>query len=94
MSIPEAESLPQDVSEEERMRALIENLSAYMEYYHGGGVELVSFDGAVLRVRMRGKCRGCTLEPVTLHGWIEGTVRPFFPGLKQVLSVQDTAGRS
>lgn len=86
-SLPEVQSLPEDVSEQERMRALIENLSAYMEYYHGGGVELVSFDGAVLQVRMRGKCRGCTLEPVTLHGWIEGTVRPFFPELKQVLSV-------
>ncbi len=84
---PETPPLPEDVSQEERMRALIENLSAYMEYYHGGGVELVSFDGEVLQVRMRGKCRGCTLEPVTLHGWIEGTVRPFFPDLKQVQSV-------
>jgi len=84
---PETPMLPEAVSQEERMRALIENLSAYMEYYHGGGVELVSFDGEVLQVRMRGKCRGCTLEPVTLHGWIEGTVRPFFPDLKRVQSV-------
>lgn len=85
--MPESQNLPEDVSQAERMRALIENLSAYMEYYHGGGVELVSFDGQVLQVRMRGKCRGCSLEPVTLHGWIEGTVRPFFPELKQVQSV-------
>ena len=31
------------VSDEERMRALIENVSAYIEQYHGGHVQLVSF---------------------------------------------------
>jgi Fe-S cluster biogenesis protein NfuA len=75
------------VEEADRMRALIEALSAYMEYYHGGGVSLVSFDGETLRVKMTGACRGCKLTPLTLHGWIEGTVRPFFPALKQVEAV-------
>jgi Fe-S cluster biogenesis protein NfuA len=73
-----------DASDGERMRALIEALSAYMELYHGGGVELVSFDGETLQVRLMGACRGCGLTPLTLHGWIEGTVRPFFPDLKKV----------
>lgn len=86
-NVPETQDVSASIPPAERMRALIENLSAYMEYYHGGGVELVSFDGQVLQVRMRGKCKGCSLEPVTLHGWIEGTVRPFFPELKQVQSV-------
>ncbi|MBL8058885.1 MAG: NifU family protein [Anaerolineales bacterium] len=74
-------------TEADRMRALIESLSAYMEYYHGGGVSLVSFDGETLQVKMTGACRGCKLTPLTLHGWIEGTVRPFFPALKQVEAV-------
>lgn len=79
-----AQAAPSDA---ERMRALIEALNAYMEYYHGGGVRLESFDGQVLRVHMTGACQGCKLTPLTLHGWIEGTVRPFFPALKEVLAV-------
>ncbi len=70
------------------MAALIETLNAYIEYFHGGSLEMVDFDGDTLRVRMSGACQGCTLAPVTLHGWVEGTVRPFFPGLKQVLAVE------
>ena len=71
----------------ERMQALINNLAGYMEMFHGGSVELVSFDGETLRVRLKGRCVGCTLSEVTLHGWIEGTVRPFFPSLKRVEAV-------
>ena len=82
ISAAQAEAAPAD-----RMRALIEALSAYMEYYHGGGVELASFDGDTLRVKMRGNCQGCRLTPLTLHGWIEGTVRPFFPEIKHVEAV-------
>jgi len=72
---------------EERMRALIETLSAYIENFHGGSVDLVSFDGETLKIRMSGACLGCPLSPVTLHGWVEGTVRQFFPDLKSVESV-------
>ena len=75
---------PNGATAEERMRALIELLSDYIEQYHGGAVEMVSFDGATLRVRMSGACVGCPLSPVTLHGWVEGTARQFFPHLKGV----------
>jgi Fe-S cluster biogenesis protein NfuA len=71
----------------ERMRALIEKLSAYIEYYHGGVIEMVSFDGRNLQVHMSGACEGCALAPGTLHGWVEGTVRPFFPDLQAVEAV-------
>jgi len=76
-----------EASPEERMRSLIDTLSAYIEYYHGGAVEMVSFDGATLKIRMKGACLGCPLSPHTLHGWVEGTVRQFFPQLKEVLAV-------
>jgi Fe-S cluster biogenesis protein NfuA len=79
--------LPANATDQERMRALIEQLSAYIEFYHGGSLDLVSFDGETLLIRMKGACVGCHLSPVTLHGWIEGTVKPFFPKLKLVQSV-------
>lgn len=85
--MPEAPNLPADATDEERMRALIETLSSYIEYFHGGAVDMVGFDGETLKIRMRGACIGCPLSPVTLHGWVEGTARQFFPNLKKVESV-------
>jgi len=74
-------------NQEERMRALIDSLSAYIEHFHGGAVKMVDYDGQVLKVRMSGACDGCSLAPVTLHGWVEGTVKQFFPDLESVVAV-------
>ena len=61
--------------------------NAYIEYYHGGAVDMVSFEEDRLTVSMSGACDGCNLAPVTLHGWVEGTVKQFFPDLKEVVAV-------
>lgn len=79
--------LPNDASEEEKMRALVETISSYIEHYHGGAVEMVGYRDNTLQVRLSGACEGCGLAPVTLHGWVEGTVRQFFPDLEQVEAV-------
>lgn len=70
-----------DAPLEERLAHLIENLSSYIEYYHGGSVKLVSFDGKVAQVQFGGACEGCPLSLNTLHGWIAGTIRQFFPDI-------------
>ncbi len=85
--LPDLSNLPPSADDTTRMRTLIEILSAYIEHFHGGAVEMVAFDGETLQVRLEGNCHGCRLSEVTLHGWIEGTVRPFFPRLRQVISV-------
>jgi Fe-S cluster biogenesis protein NfuA len=74
-------------SYEESVRALIEQISAYVEQFHGGKVEMVSLKGNVLTVRLGGACLGCPLLPATLHGWVEGTVRQFFPEIERVVDV-------
>lgn len=78
-------------STEEQIRALVEQLSAYIETYHGGSVDFVAFDGKVVQVRLGGACLGCPLSPVTLKGWVEGTVRQFFPEVT-VEAVEVTPG--
>ena len=70
-----------------QMKALVEQLSAYIETFHGGSAEYISFDGKILKVHLGGSCLGCPLSPATLHGWVEGTVRQFFPGIEKVESV-------
>ncbi|MCC7129837.1 MAG: hypothetical protein B6D39_01705 [Anaerolineae bacterium UTCFX2] len=69
-------------TKEELVRALLERVNAYIEQYHGGSVEMVSLEGHVLKVRLGGACQGCPLSPTTLHGWVAGTVRQFFPDLE------------
>jgi Fe-S cluster biogenesis protein NfuA len=72
---------------EEQMRALLEKISAYIEHFHGGSVEMVSLEGKTLKVHLGGACLGCPLSPSTLHGWVEGTVRQFFPEIDRVEDV-------
>jgi Fe-S cluster biogenesis protein NfuA len=76
MSEQTNESTP---TREEMMSALIAQISAYIEQYHGGSVELISFEEDTATVRMGGACIGCPLSPSTLRGWVEGTVHQFFP---------------
>jgi len=79
-----------DAPLEEQLRVLIERLSAYIEQFHGGSVELINFDGKVLTVHLGGACLGCPLSPNTLHGWVEGTVKQFFPQIERVISVDES----
>ena len=65
-----------------QLRGLLERLSAYVEQFHGGTVEFVSFDGENLKVRLGGACLNCPLLPSTLQGWVAGTVHQFFPNVK------------
>jgi Fe-S cluster biogenesis protein NfuA len=85
---PDTSEVPVEASDLERIRALINILNDYIEHYHGGSLELVSFDGERLLVRMGGACKGCELSPQTLHGWVAGTIRPFFPNIKSVEAVE------
>lgn len=72
---------------EMQLKALVDQLSAYIETYHGGSVEFVSLDKDTLTVHLGGACLGCPLSPATLHGWVEGTVRQFFPEIAHVESI-------
>jgi CRP-like cAMP-binding protein len=69
-------------SEDQQIRGLIDQISAYVEQFHGGSVEFVSLSDNILKVRLGGACIGCPLSPTTLHGWVAGTVHQFFPNIK------------
>jgi Fe-S cluster biogenesis protein NfuA len=86
-SLPQYEPV-ENHDDEQRMEGLIEFLSAYIEQYHGGSVQLLNFDGKTVTVRLGGACIGCPLSLNTLHGWIEGTVRQFFPDVERVVDVE------
>jgi len=68
-------------SKKEMMGGLITQISAYIEQYHGGSVELIAFDDDEVQVRLGGSCVGCPLSAQTLRGWVEGTIHQFFPDI-------------
>jgi Fe-S cluster biogenesis protein NfuA len=85
---PDTSDVPAKASDSERLEALINILSDYIEHYHGGSVELVSYDGESVVVKLGGACEGCEFTQQTLNGWIAGTIRPFFPDIKSVKAVE------
>lgn len=82
-----AENNGNNYSKAEMMKGLVNQISAYIEQYHGGSVELLSFDGSEVKVRLGGACVGCPLSAATLRGWVEGTIHQFFPDV-QVTGVE------
>ena len=70
-----------DFSREEQIRGLIEQISAYIEQFHHGSVELIGVEGDTITVRLGGACEDCPLSPATLQGWVAGTLRQFFPDI-------------
>jgi Fe-S cluster biogenesis protein NfuA len=80
---------PRESSVQSSLQALIESLSAYIEQYHGGAVRYLGVENNVLKVKLEGACLGCPLSPSTLHGWVEGTVRQFFPDIERVEAVEE-----
>ena len=69
-------------SKEEKIAGLIDQISAYIEQYHRGCIELVEIKGNVVKVKVGGACEGCALLPSTLQGWVAGTIRQFFPEME------------
>jgi Fe-S cluster biogenesis protein NfuA len=84
-----SESTPRTVPQSDSLQALVESLSAYIEQYHGGAVRYLGVEGGVLKVKLEGACLGCPLSPNTLHGWVEGTVKQFFPEIERVEAVDE-----
>ena len=78
------EKKPGEYSLEEQIRGLIEKLDAYIAQYHGGSVELISFDGKVVKVHMGGACEECPISPDMGYKWIEGSVKQLFPEIERV----------
>ncbi len=71
---------------EEKIRGLVDQLDAYIAQFHGGRVEFCALKGNTVYVRMGGACEKCPLQPATLKGWVEGTLRQFFPDIENVES--------
>ncbi len=53
----------------------------------GGDVELVSVEDGVVKVRLKGACKGCPMATITLSQGIEKILKEKVPGLKRVEAI-------
>ncbi len=61
---------------------------------HGGQVELIDVQDAVVMLRMGGGCQGCGMADVTLRQGIEGMLRQHVPQVKGIVDITDHAAGS
>src|SRR5213595_494501 len=77
----------------ERVADLFESQVNPMVARHGGRIELIDVQDAVVMVRMAGGCQGCGMADVTLRQGIEAMLQQNVPDVKGVVDITDhTAG--
>jgi Fe-S cluster biogenesis protein NfuA len=58
---------------------------------HGGRVDLIDVQDAVVLLRLAGGCQGCGMADVTLRQGIEATLRQLAPEVQGIMDVTDHA---
>lgn len=75
----------------ERVHDLFETMVNPMVARHGGQVELIDVQDAVVMLRMGGGCQGCGMASVTLRQGIEGMLNEHLPEVKGIVDITDHA---
>jgi len=75
----------------ERVSDLFEQQVNPMVARHGGRVELIDVQDAVVLLRMGGGCQGCGMASVTLRQGIEGMLTQYLPEVKGIVDITDHA---
>jgi Fe-S cluster biogenesis protein NfuA/nitrite reductase/ring-hydroxylating ferredoxin subunit len=70
---------------EARVLGALEEVRPYMES-HKGGVELVSIEEGVVRLRLQGSCSGCPSSTMTLKLAIEDAIHKAAPDVEEILA--------
>ncbi len=70
----------------EAVQAVIDKIRPMLQR-DGGDVELVSVDDSVVKVRLRGACKGCPMSQMTLKNGIERFIKQEIPEVVRVEAV-------
>ena len=73
----------------ERVAKVFEEQVNPMVARHGGRVELIDVQDAVVMLRMGGGCQGCGMADVTLRQGIEGMLAQFVPQVRGIVDITD-----
>jgi Fe-S cluster biogenesis protein NfuA len=70
----------------ELVQAVIDQIRPSLQA-DGGDVELVSVDDGVVKVRLKGACKGCPMSQMTLKNGIERFIKKELPQVDRVEAV-------
>ena len=74
---------------EQRVSSAISLIRPFLNY-DGGDVELVEVTlDHIVKVRLTGSCKDCSMKQSTLRGGIEETIKKAVPEVTSVISVED-----
>ncbi len=73
----------------ERVARLFDDQVNPMVARHGGRVELIDVQDAVVMLRMGGGCQGCGMADVTLRQGIEGMLVQHIPEVRGIVDITD-----
>ena len=73
----------------ERVHDLFQQQVNPMVARHGGRVELIDVQDAVVMLRMSGGCQGCGMASVTLRQGIEGALQQSIPEVQGIVDITD-----
>jgi len=73
------------VALERRVSEALAEVRPYLES-HGGDVELLGIEDAVVRLQLRGACNGCPSSAVTLKLSIDDAIRKHAPEIEEVIA--------
>jgi Fe-S cluster biogenesis protein NfuA len=87
---PAAGAVDDDVLYEQVAKVFDEQVNP-MVARHGGRVELIDVQDAVVMLRMGGGCQGCGMADVTLRQGIEGMLSQLVPAVRGIVDITDHA---
>ena len=90
-AMPRPPSAVSDDALYEQVAKLFEEQVNPMVARHGGRVELIDVQDAVVMLRMGGGCQGCGMADVTLRQGIEGMLAQFVPAVRGIVDITDHA---
>lgn len=73
----------------EKIKEVIEKEISPFLAMEGGGIELLSVENGVVKVRLRGACAGCPMGQYTLVNFVEAKLKERVPAVKKVKAVED-----
>jgi len=53
----------------------------------GGDITLLSIENNIVKIRLEGTCKDCSVNQMTLKNGVEATIKRYVPQIKQVISV-------
>lgn len=69
-------------------KLMIDEIRPYLSQ-HYGDIEVISFEGGILSVRLLGQCSGCPGAKYTIEDFVEAKIIEAIPQVKEVSLVND-----